>query len=204
MPSFEFHQPVLSSHFVFSDEQPGGTVPAQSSILASASRYIRSRFDHNYDYTCRSEVHVALFRKINNVNPTKAVKSVKPDMILMKEFYEKIHPHNIGYPPMDPKLDSKFGWPITNLIKKCLRINSTTRPSMKDVLDYLLKHAESSPLFRYKTDLESDFYAKRVLVDLDIEDADDEPINLDVDADYNQIIYSPKTLQPNLGQLYRV
>ena len=75
---------------------------------------------------------------------------------------------------------------------------------MKDVLDYLLKHAESSPLFRYKTDLESDFYAKRVLVDLDIEDADDEPINLDVDADYNQIIYSPKTLQPNLGQLYRV
>ena len=169
----------------FSAEQSTPTAPSQSSMMMSMSRFMRSRFEHPYDYTCRSQVHVALFQKINMVNP-RAV-STSPDKYLVKEFYEKIHPLNIGYPPMNPKLDKKFGWPVTNLIKKCLRINSRNRSSMNEVINHLLKNADStnpsSPLSKYKDMLADDLKSESDLLS--------DPLQC-----------SPSTVQPNLGQIF--
>ena len=172
--------------YIFSGEQSNPAPPSQSSVMMSMSRFMRSRFEHPYDYTCRTQVHVALFQKINMVNP-RAV-STSPDKYLVKEFYERIHPLNIGYPPMNPKLDKKFGWPVTNLIKKCLQINSRNRSSMNEVMNHLLKNADPnntpSPLSKYKDVLESDLKTQQSNVPSD-------PFQ-----------YSPCTVQPNLGQIF--
>ncbi|XP_063676773.1 uncharacterized protein LOC134813034 isoform X2 [Bolinopsis microptera] len=169
-------------------EQPGETV------MNTVSRYFKSRIAHVYDYNdCRSQVHVALFQKINRVNPS--VLSAKPDTKLMKEFYERIYPCSVGYPLMDPKLDIKFGWPITKLLKMCLRIEPDNRPSMREVLEQFLNHANSSFL-KYKHDIASDLDTKGDL-SLSLEDVD--PIDLHFQSE----IYSPSSLQPNLGQLSR-
>ena len=164
--------------------------------MNTVSRYFKSRIAHVYDYNeCRSQVHVALFQKINRVNPS--VLSAKPDTRLMKQFYERIHPNCVGYPLMDPNLDIKFGWPITNLLKKCLSIGPDNRPSMRGVLEQFINHANSnpgSPFLKYRHDLESDLDTKDNLY-LSLEDVD--PIDLQSE------IYSPSSLQPNLGQLSR-
>ena len=137
----------------FREEESRGLL----NTAVSKSRFVVSRLIHGNDYTCRRHVHVAQLRKINTVNPN--VETRRPERILMDNFYRQVYPRNMGYPPMEPCLDRVFGWPITNLLKKCLAIYPANRPSMRQMLEYLLEHANEnpeSPLSPYKAALESD------------------------------------------------
>ena len=186
---------ILFTSNTFRGEQQGYNEPTNSSFLDRASRFIRSRIIANPqdNYTCRRKMHVALLEKIDVVNPDTVGN--RPSHDLMRKFYKRCHHPNIGLPSMHPGLDRKFGWPLKGLLTKCLEVNPVQRYTMEQVLQYILKYTRSeehSPLSKYRTDVETDLDVRNLQINLE----DAEPVHPDP-------VFSPATLQTNMGQLYR-
>ena len=144
-------------------------------------------------YTCRRTKHKPLLEKINRKNPK--CSSMLPSREVMTEFYQGIYPHHMGYEPVNPKTDKRFGWPISTLLRNCQNRYPSNRPSTQEILKFLRDNSSSpsSPLYSYRDILNVELDAPRrfCFEDVRIEDVDIEP----------GFPEPPSHLQSNLGQI---